>query len=134
VLVSVGSNGVTVGALALPGSVTCIATFVDACGGLVVVSSCRSVRRPTSKPLPFAFGANTCRRLPSGVPMKPFGSGWKLPAREYTRAPLSLSTKKPSPSIATSSPRPVGSMLPCENCCATLLSFTPEPIALRDRP
>src|SRR5687768_6753737 len=31
-------------------------------------------------------------------------------------------------------PRPVGSMLPCENCCATLLSFTPEPIALRDRP
>src|SRR5690554_247808 len=30
--------------------------------------------------------------------------------------------------------RPVGSMLPCENCWATLLSLTPEPIALRARP
>src|SRR5262245_29076094 len=42
--------------------------------------------------------------------------------------------KKPSPSMAMSRLRPVGSMLPCENCWATLLSFTPEPIALRDRP
>src|SRR5690606_28640124 len=48
--------------------------------------------------------------------------------------PFLLTVKKPSPSIAMSRLRPVGSMLPCENCWATLLSLTPEPIALRDRP
>src|SRR5690606_665701 len=108
---SAASNGATAGTLALAGRLAPTPTLAVARGGASPVASCRSVKRPVSKPVPLALGGNTCNRCPAGLTTKPSSSAPKLPAREYTVAPRSERVKKPSPLIARSSARPEHSTL-----------------------
>ena len=62
--------------------------------------------------------------------MKPVLSVLNWPLREYEMAPLALLiSKKPPPLMATSSGLSVVVMVPCVNCCATVATCVPMPIA-----
>src|SRR5262249_38583882 len=85
-----------------------------------------SVRPPLTLPLPSTGKPWSAR--PMGFTMLPCASRPKLPARVNTCAVPSRRTKKPCPSSAMSSERPVASTAPCVNSVRIVSMREPRPI------